>query len=50
MTSAAADGATVCAHLGVEVAGGMAEAINIAAQAFVAAATTIAWECEATLN
>jgi hypothetical protein len=43
-TSANADGATVSAHLGVDVAGGMAEAINIAAQAFVAAATIIGWE------
>lgn len=43
-TSASADGTTVSAHLGVEVAAGMADAINVAAQAFIAAALTINWE------
>ena len=43
-TSASADGSTVSAHVGVAVAGGMAEAINVAAQALIAAALTINWE------
>ena len=32
------------AHVGVQVAGGMAEAINVAVQAFIAAALTIDWQ------